>query len=152
MIDDENGTGGYGLSLADGGTGSLRFYARGSSVIILDTPLNTIANNTWYFIAAVADIANGIRMIYVTMPEAINTRPVCRSVSLPVAGGRTLAWPRSVLRPIHPQNRPQPSISRAMSMKYASIRRSEPIGARCHRDANPCLSGYRRHSRWLQHL
>ncbi|MGZ5224291.1 MAG: DUF6701 domain-containing protein [Burkholderiales bacterium] len=65
VIDDENGTGGYGLSLADGGTGALRFYARGSSVVTLDTPLNTIANNTWYFIAGVADITNGVRMIYV---------------------------------------------------------------------------------------
>ena len=43
----------------------MRFYSRGSSVIILDTPLNTIANNTWYFVAGVADITNGIRRIYV---------------------------------------------------------------------------------------
>ena len=65
VVDDENGTGGYGFSLGDGGTGTLRFFARGSSVIILDTPLNTIANNTWYFVAAVADITNGTRLIYV---------------------------------------------------------------------------------------
>ncbi len=65
LIDDESNTGGYGLSLGEGGTGALRFYARGSSAIILDTPLNTIANNTWYFVAGVADISNDRRWIYV---------------------------------------------------------------------------------------
>ena len=65
LIDDESDTGGYGLSLGEGGAGVLRFYARGSSAIILDTPLNTIANNTWYFVAGVADITNGVRRIYV---------------------------------------------------------------------------------------
>ena len=64
LIDDETNTGGYGLSLGEGGTGILRFYARGSSQIILDTP-NIIANNTWYFVAGVADISNGVRRIYV---------------------------------------------------------------------------------------
>ncbi|MDP2239016.1 MAG: LamG domain-containing protein [Burkholderiales bacterium] len=64
LIDDETNTGGYGLSLGEGGTGVLRFYARGTSVIILDTP-NVIANNTWYFVAGVADISNGRRWIYV---------------------------------------------------------------------------------------
>jgi MSHA biogenesis protein MshQ len=64
LIDDETNTGGYGLSLGEGGTGILRFYSRGSSAIILDTaPI--IANNTWYFVAGVADISNGIRRIYV---------------------------------------------------------------------------------------
>ncbi len=64
LIDDESNTGGYGLSLGEGGTGILRFYARGSSVIVLDTP-NVINNNTWYFVAGVADISNGVRRIYV---------------------------------------------------------------------------------------
>lgn len=64
LIDDESNTGGYGLSLGEGGTGILRFYSRGSSVIVLDTPA-VIANNTWYFVAGVADISNGIRRIYV---------------------------------------------------------------------------------------
>lgn len=65
LIDDENNTGGYGISLGEGGTGVLRFYSRGSSVISLDTPVNAIASNAWYFIAGVADITNGIRSIYV---------------------------------------------------------------------------------------
>jgi MSHA biogenesis protein MshQ len=64
LIDDQNNTGGYGLSLGEGGTGILRFYSRGSSVIILDTG-NVIGNNTWYFVAGVADITNGVRYIYV---------------------------------------------------------------------------------------
>jgi MSHA biogenesis protein MshQ len=64
LIDDESNTGGYGISLGDGGAGRLRFYARGSSAIILDTPA-VINNNLWYFIAAVADISNGRRYLYV---------------------------------------------------------------------------------------
>jgi len=64
LIDDESNTGGYGLSLGDGGAGRLRFYARGSSAVILDTPA-VINNNTWYFVAAVADLSNGRRYLYV---------------------------------------------------------------------------------------
>jgi MSHA biogenesis protein MshQ len=64
LIDDQNNTGGYGFSLGDGGTGKLRFYARGSSQVILDTA-NVINSNTWYFVAAVADISNAKRYIYV---------------------------------------------------------------------------------------
>jgi MSHA biogenesis protein MshQ len=64
LIDDESNTSGYGVSLGDGGAGRLRFYARGSSTVILDTPA-VINNNTWYFFAAVADISNGRRYLYV---------------------------------------------------------------------------------------
>ena len=65
FIDDESNTQGYGLSLGDGGTGTLRFYSRGTpSALTLDTP-NVIANNAWYFIAAVADIPNKRKRIYV---------------------------------------------------------------------------------------
>lgn len=65
FIDDATNTGGYGFSLADGGTGMLRFFSRGTpSALILDTP-NVIANNTWYFVAAVADIPNKRKRIYV---------------------------------------------------------------------------------------
>jgi MSHA biogenesis protein MshQ len=64
FIDDES-TGGYGLSLGEGGTGVLRFYSRGTpSAIILDTG-NVIANNTWYFVAAVADVPNKRKRVYV---------------------------------------------------------------------------------------
>jgi MSHA biogenesis protein MshQ len=64
LIDDQNNSGGYGFSLADGTAGLLRFYSRGIAPVILDSTY-TIANNTWYFVAAVADITNRIRTIYV---------------------------------------------------------------------------------------
>lgn len=64
LIDDQNNSGGYGFSLADGAAGLLRFYSRGIAPVILDSTYS-IANNTWYFVAAVADITNRIRTIYV---------------------------------------------------------------------------------------
>lgn len=65
FIDDENNTGGYGFSVADGGTGRLRFFSRGTpSALILDTD-NVIASNTWYFVAAVIDVPNRTKRIYV---------------------------------------------------------------------------------------
>ena len=65
FIDDQQDSGGYGISLGDGGTGILRFFSRGTpSALILDTA-NVIANNTWYFVAAVADVPNKTKRIYV---------------------------------------------------------------------------------------
>lgn len=65
LIDDEHNTAGYGFSLGDGGTGMVRFFTRGApSALILDTP-NVVANNTWYFVAAVADVPNKTKRIYV---------------------------------------------------------------------------------------
>ena len=64
LIDDQNNSGGYGISLADGTAGRIRFFSRGITPNILDSTY-TIANNTWYFVAAVADIANKTRTIYV---------------------------------------------------------------------------------------
>lgn len=65
FIDDEHNTTGYGFSLGDGGTGKLRLYTRGTpSALILDTG-NVIASNTWYFVAAVADVPNKTKRIYV---------------------------------------------------------------------------------------
>ncbi|MCW8892168.1 MAG: LamG domain-containing protein, partial [Deltaproteobacteria bacterium] len=64
LIDDPNNTQGFGFSLGDGGPGRVRFFSRSTSPIILDTP-NVVANNTWYFVAAVADISNNIKRIYV---------------------------------------------------------------------------------------
>lgn len=52
FVDDQSNSGGYGFSLGDGGAGRLRFYARATSPVSLDTG-NVIANNTWYFVAAV---------------------------------------------------------------------------------------------------
>jgi len=66
LIDDQSNSTGYGFSLGDGGTGRLRFYSRGTpSRLILDTDnVNVIANNTWYFVAAVIDVPNKIKRIY----------------------------------------------------------------------------------------
>ena len=64
FIDDQSNTGGYGFSLGDGGTGRLRFYTRAVSPIILDTS-NVIQNNTWYFVAAVANIVAKTKSIHV---------------------------------------------------------------------------------------
>jgi len=74
LIDDQNNTGGYGISLGDGTAGILRFFSRGITPVILDSTY-TIANNTWYFIAAVADITNKKRTIYVfnTAGALLNT-------------------------------------------------------------------------------
>ncbi len=65
FADDRNNNGGYALSLADPGAGSLRFFSRGSNPVSLDSPNNLILNNTWYHVAAVADITNGIKRIYI---------------------------------------------------------------------------------------
>lgn len=70
FCDDVNNTGGYALSLGDGGTGMLRFYSRSSNPVILDGPANQIANNTWYYVVAVADITNGRKTIYVNGVQA----------------------------------------------------------------------------------
>ena len=64
LIDDQSNSGGYGFSLGDGGAGRLRLYARSIAPVILDSTY-TIANNTWYFAAAVIDIGNRKRSIYV---------------------------------------------------------------------------------------
>ena len=65
FCDDVNNTGGYALSIGDGGTGQLRFYSRSSSVVVLDSPSNTLLSNTWYYCVGVADITNNVRSIYV---------------------------------------------------------------------------------------
>lgn len=60
---DDTGSHGYGLSIDDG-AGHLRFYDRGINSVILDSTY-ALANNNWYFVAAVADITNKTRYIYV---------------------------------------------------------------------------------------
>ncbi|MEA2109461.1 MAG: LamG domain-containing protein, partial [Pseudomonadota bacterium] len=64
FADDESNSGGYALSLGDGGAGRLRFYSRDISPVSLDTQA-VIDNDTWYFVAGVADITNHERHIYV---------------------------------------------------------------------------------------
>jgi MSHA biogenesis protein MshQ len=65
MLDDENNTAGWGFSLGDPGTGALRFFTRGAASVLTTDTANVIANNTWYFVAAVADIALKRKRVYV---------------------------------------------------------------------------------------
>lgn len=61
---DDNNDGGYAISLGDGGPGRIRFFSRGITPIILDSNA-AVTNNTWYFVAAVADMQSQRRTIYV---------------------------------------------------------------------------------------
>lgn len=72
FCDDVNNTSGYALSLGDPGSGALRFYARGTNPISLDTPNNTITNNTWYFVSAVADVTNKVKRIFVNGVQIVS--------------------------------------------------------------------------------
>ena len=63
--DGNNSTGGFAMSLGDGGTGRLRFYMRGTAPLILDSPVNAISNNTWHHCVAVQDVTNTTRAIYI---------------------------------------------------------------------------------------
>lgn len=65
FADDQSNSKGFAVSLGDGGDGRLRFFQRGGgSSVIMDTG-NVIASNTWYFVAAVADIDAKTRKLYV---------------------------------------------------------------------------------------
>lgn len=67
FCDDEgvSGAAGYALSIADGGTGRLRFFSRGSNPVILDSPSGAIASNTWYHMVGVANISALTKSIYI---------------------------------------------------------------------------------------
>ena len=65
FADDQNNSGGYGLSLGDGGSGKLRFLSRGTpSQVSLDTPA-VITSNTWYFVAFGIDTSSKTKWIQV---------------------------------------------------------------------------------------
>ncbi|MBK6523313.1 MAG: DUF2341 domain-containing protein [Sphingobacteriaceae bacterium] len=64
FCDDVNNSGGYALSIGDPGSGRVRFYSRGSNPVSLDTPAS-LANNTWYYFVAVANITSGVKTIYI---------------------------------------------------------------------------------------
>jgi hypothetical protein len=66
FCDDENNNGGYGLSIGDNSnSGMVRFFSRGSTPEVLDSPTNIISNNTWQYISSVADVTNLVKKIYV---------------------------------------------------------------------------------------
>ena len=72
FCDDVSNSGGYALSLGDPGSGALRFFSRSSNPVSLDTPNNTMTNNTWYFLTAVADITNRVKRIYVNGVQVVS--------------------------------------------------------------------------------
>ncbi|MFB6158184.1 MAG: LamG-like jellyroll fold domain-containing protein [Candidatus Nanohalobium sp.] len=65
FADDANNTGGYALSYGDPGTGALRFYSRNMSQVSLDTDKGVIEEDKWYHVAAVANLKEDTRSIYV---------------------------------------------------------------------------------------
>jgi hypothetical protein len=65
FADDATNTGGYALSVGDPGTGRIRFYARGTGPVSLDSPGGVISNSTWHYCVAVTDITNSIKRLYV---------------------------------------------------------------------------------------
>ena len=65
LADDQNNTSGWGVSLGDAGSGTLRFYTRGTaSRISVDTGA-VITSNTWYFIAFGVDTVSKTKRIWV---------------------------------------------------------------------------------------
>ncbi|HTF19638.1 MAG TPA: DUF2341 domain-containing protein [Chryseolinea sp.] len=73
FADDVNNTGGYAFSLGDEASpGRLRFYSRNSNPVSVDAGTFLLSNNTWYHVAAVADITGSIKRIYVNGVERVN--------------------------------------------------------------------------------
>lgn len=67
LIDDEGSPGdrsGWGLSLGDGGAGRIRFYSRSTDPVYVDTGA-VVANDAWYFVAAVVDFTLRQKSIFV---------------------------------------------------------------------------------------
>jgi uncharacterized protein (AIM24 family) len=64
FCDDELNTGGFSVSLGDGGAGRMRFYSRSMSNVIVDGTA-VINDNTWQYITAIADRTTQQRLIYV---------------------------------------------------------------------------------------
>jgi MSHA biogenesis protein MshQ len=81
LIDDEGTTGGWGFSLADGATGALRFYTRGSATNTLDSAA-LINNNTWYFVAATLNISGTTTVATIYVYNTSGT----------LAGSSTTTW------------------------------------------------------------
>lgn len=65
FADDENNTGGFALSLGDGGSNRLRFFSRSVSPVSVDTTSAPISEDTWQHVAAVHDATAQTRQIYV---------------------------------------------------------------------------------------
>lgn len=64
FADDEHNSGGYALSLGDGGNGRLRFFSRNANPVSLDSSA-VISTGTWYHVAAVYNATTHTRQIFV---------------------------------------------------------------------------------------
>lgn len=65
FADDQSNSGGFALSLGDGGNGKLRFFSRSVNPVILDTRNAVISVGNWHHVAAVHDVDAKTREIYV---------------------------------------------------------------------------------------
>ena len=65
LVDDENNTSGFGLSLGDPGAGMLRLRSRGTASSTTLDSAAVINNNTWYFIAFGVNTATQVKTLYV---------------------------------------------------------------------------------------
>jgi MSHA biogenesis protein MshQ len=65
LVDDESNTGGYAFSLGDGGDGRLRFFSRNINPVVVDTQSAVISAGQWFHVAAVHNISDKTRQIFV---------------------------------------------------------------------------------------
>ncbi|MBK6527487.1 MAG: DUF2341 domain-containing protein [Crocinitomicaceae bacterium] len=94
--DATNANGCWAISLGDPGSGRLRFYIRGLSVVTHDTG-NIIANNTWYHVAVVFNATTMTKFLYVngalivsgTVTGTLGTPTGNASIGGEVAAGET---------------------------------------------------------------
>ncbi len=63
-VDDQNNTGGFAISLGDGGAGMVRFFSRAVSPVILDSPA-VVASDNWYFVVATHDATTKKRRLII---------------------------------------------------------------------------------------
>ncbi|WP_298695017.1 LamG-like jellyroll fold domain-containing protein [uncultured Sulfuricurvum sp.] len=87
--DDQSNSGGYAISVGDGGSGTIRFYDRSQSDSgIIDSDA-VLQNNTWYFVAAVTDIANLKRYLYLYNADGTRINQKSSSIDNPSRGSDT---------------------------------------------------------------
>lgn len=65
LVDDENNNNGYAFSLGDGGDGRLRLFSRRVNPVVVDTRDAVISSGQWHHVAAVHNVNNRTRQIYV---------------------------------------------------------------------------------------
>jgi hypothetical protein len=63
FADDESNTGGYAVSVGDGGAGAIRFYSRDVSPISMDSP-SVVQASTWHHVTATVNTRTNTRTIY----------------------------------------------------------------------------------------